>query len=199
MIWVPVLLAVPLRSQCCTVRCTLKASCCRCLLQRQELWAALMISWNSAFCFQSLGNSYRLIPVNAFENLFENVGSLMPYFSCLNIYRVFFFFPSKKYQCLLTTFLWKKQSLFLFVSFLSSNSLPSFYYFFHRWFHQGTNPYTGTSDWLYSGGYFDRNFSDCPDIYWNYGTNCSSHLDITRFHSKPVTLVLLIAKNSFSK
>ncbi|XP_035755184.1 oxysterol-binding protein-related protein 2 isoform X3 [Egretta garzetta] len=34
-----------------------------------------------------------------------------------------------------------------------------------RWFHQGTNPYTGTSDWLYSGGYFDRNFSDCPDIY----------------------------------
>uniref|UniRef100_A0A452HNE9 Oxysterol-binding protein n=2 Tax=Gopherus agassizii TaxID=38772 RepID=A0A452HNE9_9SAUR len=34
-----------------------------------------------------------------------------------------------------------------------------------RWFHQGNNPYTGTSDWLYSGGYFDRNFSDCPDIY----------------------------------
>uniref|UniRef100_A0A7M4ECA4 Oxysterol-binding protein n=1 Tax=Crocodylus porosus TaxID=8502 RepID=A0A7M4ECA4_CROPO len=34
-----------------------------------------------------------------------------------------------------------------------------------RWFQQGTNPYTGTSDWLYSGGYFDRNFSDCPDIY----------------------------------
>ncbi|PKU36257.1 oxysterol-binding protein 2 isoform x1 [Limosa lapponica baueri] len=34
-----------------------------------------------------------------------------------------------------------------------------------RWFHQGTNPYTGTADWLYSGGYFDRNFSDCPDIY----------------------------------
>ncbi|XP_078507719.1 oxysterol-binding protein-related protein 2 isoform X1 [Lissotriton helveticus] len=34
-----------------------------------------------------------------------------------------------------------------------------------RWFSQGTNPYTGTSDWLYSGGYFDRDFSDCPDIY----------------------------------
>ncbi|KAI1233489.1 hypothetical protein IHE44_0004670 [Lamprotornis superbus] len=34
-----------------------------------------------------------------------------------------------------------------------------------RWFHQGTNPYTGTPDWLYSGGYFDRDFSDCPDIY----------------------------------
>ncbi|XP_036605320.1 oxysterol-binding protein-related protein 2 isoform X2 [Trichosurus vulpecula] len=34
-----------------------------------------------------------------------------------------------------------------------------------RWFYQGINPYTETSDWLYSGGYFDRNFSDCPDIY----------------------------------
>ncbi|XP_039768765.1 oxysterol-binding protein-related protein 2 isoform X2 [Ornithorhynchus anatinus] len=34
-----------------------------------------------------------------------------------------------------------------------------------RWFSQGNNPYTGTPDWLYSGGYFDRNFSDCPDIY----------------------------------
>nr|XP_033769945.1 oxysterol-binding protein-related protein 2 isoform X1 [Geotrypetes seraphini]XP_033769946.1 oxysterol-binding protein-related protein 2 isoform X1 [Geotrypetes seraphini]XP_033769948.1 oxysterol-binding protein-related protein 2 isoform X1 [Geotrypetes seraphini]XP_033769949.1 oxysterol-binding protein-related protein 2 isoform X1 [Geotrypetes seraphini]XP_033769950.1 oxysterol-binding protein-related protein 2 isoform X1 [Geotrypetes seraphini] len=34
-----------------------------------------------------------------------------------------------------------------------------------RWFCQGNNPYTGTADWLYSGGYFDRNFSDCPDIY----------------------------------
>lgn len=34
-----------------------------------------------------------------------------------------------------------------------------------RWFYQGNNPYTGTSDWLYSGGYFDRNFFDCPDIY----------------------------------
>ncbi|XP_063002925.1 oxysterol-binding protein-related protein 2 [Elgaria multicarinata webbii] len=34
-----------------------------------------------------------------------------------------------------------------------------------RWFYQGTNPYIGTSDWLYSGGYFDRNFFDCPDIY----------------------------------
>ncbi|XP_054836106.1 oxysterol-binding protein-related protein 2 isoform X1 [Eublepharis macularius] len=34
-----------------------------------------------------------------------------------------------------------------------------------RWFYQGSNPYTGTPDWLYSGGYFDRNFFDCPDIY----------------------------------
>ncbi|XP_007952875.1 oxysterol-binding protein-related protein 2 [Orycteropus afer afer] len=34
-----------------------------------------------------------------------------------------------------------------------------------RWFYQGNNPYTGTPDWLYAGGYFERNFSDCPDIY----------------------------------
>lgn len=34
-----------------------------------------------------------------------------------------------------------------------------------RWFSQGTNPHTKTSDWLYTGGYFDRNFTDCPDIY----------------------------------
>ncbi|XP_033009581.1 oxysterol-binding protein-related protein 2 [Lacerta agilis] len=34
-----------------------------------------------------------------------------------------------------------------------------------RWFYHGTNPYLGTPDWLYSGGYFDRNFFDCPDIY----------------------------------
>ncbi|XP_003220745.1 oxysterol-binding protein-related protein 2 isoform X3 [Anolis carolinensis] len=34
-----------------------------------------------------------------------------------------------------------------------------------RWFYQGTNPYLGTPDWLYTGGYFDRNFFDCPDIY----------------------------------
>ncbi|KAM8947346.1 oxysterol-binding protein-related protein 2 isoform 2-T2 [Pelodytes ibericus] len=34
-----------------------------------------------------------------------------------------------------------------------------------RWFGQGNNPHTRTSDWIYSGGYFDRNFTDCPDIY----------------------------------
>ncbi|KAM4623204.1 oxysterol-binding protein-related protein 2 isoform 1-T3 [Discoglossus pictus] len=34
-----------------------------------------------------------------------------------------------------------------------------------RWFSQGTNPHTRTSDWIYTGGYFDRNFTDCPDIY----------------------------------
>ncbi|KAM4692677.1 oxysterol-binding protein-related protein 2 isoform 2-T4 [Rhinophrynus dorsalis] len=34
-----------------------------------------------------------------------------------------------------------------------------------RWFTQGSNPHTRTSDWIYTGGYFDRNFTDCPDIY----------------------------------
>ncbi|KAM8773774.1 oxysterol-binding protein-related protein 2 [Rhynchonycteris naso] len=34
-----------------------------------------------------------------------------------------------------------------------------------RWFRQGRNPYTGTPDWLYTGGYFERDFSGCPDIY----------------------------------
>uniref|UniRef100_A0A671VEA2 Oxysterol-binding protein n=1 Tax=Sparus aurata TaxID=8175 RepID=A0A671VEA2_SPAAU len=35
----------------------------------------------------------------------------------------------------------------------------------NRWFQQGTNPHTGAEDWLYTGGYFDRNYTDCPNIY----------------------------------
>ncbi|XP_078254114.1 oxysterol-binding protein-related protein 1 isoform X1 [Rhinoraja longicauda] len=35
----------------------------------------------------------------------------------------------------------------------------------NKWFHQGPNPYIGASDWLYSGGYWDRNYSRCYDIY----------------------------------
>ncbi|XP_067833845.1 oxysterol-binding protein-related protein 1 isoform X2 [Heptranchias perlo] len=35
----------------------------------------------------------------------------------------------------------------------------------NKWFHQGPNPYIGASDWLYSGGYWDRNYSHCCDIY----------------------------------
>ncbi|GCB64404.1 hypothetical protein scyTo_0004601, partial [Scyliorhinus torazame] len=35
----------------------------------------------------------------------------------------------------------------------------------NKWFHQGPNPYTGASDWLCSGGYWDRNYSHCSDIY----------------------------------
>nr|XP_057907366.1 oxysterol-binding protein-related protein 2-like [Doryrhamphus excisus]XP_057907367.1 oxysterol-binding protein-related protein 2-like [Doryrhamphus excisus]XP_057907368.1 oxysterol-binding protein-related protein 2-like [Doryrhamphus excisus] len=34
-----------------------------------------------------------------------------------------------------------------------------------RWFQLGTNPHTGEKDWLYGGGYFDRNYADCPNIY----------------------------------
>uniref|UniRef100_A0A4W5NNB7 Oxysterol-binding protein n=1 Tax=Hucho hucho TaxID=62062 RepID=A0A4W5NNB7_9TELE len=34
-----------------------------------------------------------------------------------------------------------------------------------RWFRLGTNPHTGAQDWLYTGGYFDRNYTDCPNIY----------------------------------
>uniref|UniRef100_A0A8C2X1L9 Oxysterol-binding protein n=1 Tax=Cyclopterus lumpus TaxID=8103 RepID=A0A8C2X1L9_CYCLU len=33
------------------------------------------------------------------------------------------------------------------------------------WFQLGTNPHTGAEDWLYTGGYFDRNYTDCPSIY----------------------------------
>nr|XP_023689919.1 oxysterol-binding protein-related protein 2-like [Paramormyrops kingsleyae]XP_023689921.1 oxysterol-binding protein-related protein 2-like [Paramormyrops kingsleyae] len=34
-----------------------------------------------------------------------------------------------------------------------------------RWFQLGTNPHVGTQDWIYTGGYFDRNYTDCPNIY----------------------------------
>lgn len=34
-----------------------------------------------------------------------------------------------------------------------------------RWFTQGTNAHTKTADWIFTGGYFDRNFTDCADIY----------------------------------
>lgn len=34
-----------------------------------------------------------------------------------------------------------------------------------RWFQLDTNPQTEAEDWLYTGGYFDRDYSDCPNIY----------------------------------
>ncbi|KAK9979954.1 hypothetical protein ABG768_013357 [Culter alburnus] len=34
-----------------------------------------------------------------------------------------------------------------------------------RWFHQGPNPHTRAPDWLYNGSYWDRNYSQLPDIY----------------------------------
>ncbi|KAM6929613.1 oxysterol-binding protein-related protein 2-like [Lycodopsis pacificus] len=34
-----------------------------------------------------------------------------------------------------------------------------------RWFQMGTNPYTNSQGWLYTGGYFNRNYQGLPDIY----------------------------------
>ncbi|XP_010870154.1 oxysterol-binding protein-related protein 1 isoform X1 [Esox lucius] len=34
-----------------------------------------------------------------------------------------------------------------------------------RWFHQGQNPHNGSQDWLFSSGYWDRNYPLLPDIY----------------------------------
>ncbi|XP_030631614.1 oxysterol-binding protein-related protein 1 isoform X2 [Chanos chanos] len=34
-----------------------------------------------------------------------------------------------------------------------------------RWFQQGPNPHSGAQDWLYTGGYWNRNYSEVPDIY----------------------------------
>ncbi|XP_075882281.1 oxysterol-binding protein-related protein 2-like isoform X1 [Nelusetta ayraudi] len=34
-----------------------------------------------------------------------------------------------------------------------------------RWFQMGTNPHTSSQAWLYTGGYFNRNYRDLPDIY----------------------------------
>ncbi|XP_015588037.1 oxysterol-binding protein-related protein 2 isoform X2 [Cephus cinctus] len=34
-----------------------------------------------------------------------------------------------------------------------------------RWFQVGINPHTRQEDWLYQGGYWDRNYSDLEDIF----------------------------------
>uniref|UniRef100_A0A8C9Y9G6 Oxysterol-binding protein n=1 Tax=Sander lucioperca TaxID=283035 RepID=A0A8C9Y9G6_SANLU len=34
-----------------------------------------------------------------------------------------------------------------------------------RWFQQGQNPHTSTQDWLFCSGYWDRKYSQLPDIY----------------------------------
>ncbi|XP_063779678.1 oxysterol-binding protein-related protein 1 isoform X1 [Pseudophryne corroboree] len=34
-----------------------------------------------------------------------------------------------------------------------------------RWFHQGPNPHNNANDWLYTGNYWDRNYTNLPDIY----------------------------------
>nr|XP_057929022.1 oxysterol-binding protein-related protein 1 isoform X3 [Doryrhamphus excisus] len=34
-----------------------------------------------------------------------------------------------------------------------------------RWFQQGSNPHTRSQDWLFTGGYWDREYAHLPDIY----------------------------------
>ncbi|XP_039985359.1 oxysterol-binding protein-related protein 1 isoform X1 [Xiphias gladius] len=34
-----------------------------------------------------------------------------------------------------------------------------------RWFQQGQNPHNSSQDWLFSGGYWERKYSQLPDIY----------------------------------
>lgn len=34
-----------------------------------------------------------------------------------------------------------------------------------RWFQQGLNPHVNSQDWLYTSGYWDRSYSQLPDIY----------------------------------
>ncbi|KAK3562418.1 hypothetical protein QTP86_033559 [Hemibagrus guttatus] len=34
-----------------------------------------------------------------------------------------------------------------------------------RWFHQGPNPHTNSQDWLFSTAYWNRDYSQVPDIY----------------------------------
>ncbi|KAG7266050.1 hypothetical protein CRUP_022506 [Coryphaenoides rupestris] len=34
-----------------------------------------------------------------------------------------------------------------------------------KWFHQGPNPHNKAQDWLYSKGYWERNYSQLPNIY----------------------------------
>ncbi|XP_075069535.1 oxysterol-binding protein-related protein 1 isoform X2 [Mixophyes fleayi] len=34
-----------------------------------------------------------------------------------------------------------------------------------RWFYQGPNPHNNAHDWLYSGNYWDRNYTNLPNIY----------------------------------
>ncbi|XP_077441178.1 oxysterol-binding protein-related protein 1 isoform X1 [Vanacampus margaritifer] len=34
-----------------------------------------------------------------------------------------------------------------------------------RWFQQGPNPHTGSQDWIFTGGYWNRKYPHLPDIY----------------------------------
>lgn len=68
--------------------------------------------------------------------------------------------------------------------------------FFFRWFQQGTNPYTRTSDWIYTGGYFDRKYSDLPDIYWMAGKRTRGLVYLRSLHH-PVLIICLLTKSRY--
>lgn len=67
---------------------------------------------------------------------------------------------------------------------------------FSRWFQQGTNPFTGTSDWIYTGGYFDRKYSDLPDIYWLAGKRASGLVYLWSLHHL-VLIIYLLTKSLY--
>lgn len=67
---------------------------------------------------------------------------------------------------------------------------------FSRWFQQGTNRYTGTSDWIYTGGYFDRKYSDLPDIYWFAGKRARGLVYLWSLHH-PVLIIIYSQKAFF--
>lgn len=46
-----------------------------------------------------------------------------------------------------------------------------------RWFKLGTNTHTGSQDWLYTGGYFSRNYQNLPEIYWQPAWLASTRAD----------------------
>jgi len=35
-----------------------------------------------------------------------------------------------------------------------------------RWFERGLNVHTGKEDWLFTGDYWSRDWTRCPDIFW---------------------------------
>lgn len=79
-VWM-LLLLVPLhRCQCSAVRCMLMASSFRCFLQRQELWDAPMISWNSEETFSSQSLEEQLQP-NSSECLWKPLPENIELFS----------------------------------------------------------------------------------------------------------------------
>lgn len=50
-----------------------------------------------------------------------------------------------------------------------------------RWFKLGTNTHTGSQDWLYTGGYFSRNYQNLPEIYWQPAWLASARADHPRW------------------